>query len=476
MAMTPTPGFTSSEQVEACLERIRTIDAPGTGVALRSVLAVDPSALEVAAARDAERAAGAVRGPLHGVPVLVKDNIEAVGLPGTAGSLALTGRPITGDAPLVERLRAAGAVVVGATNLSEWANIRSSNSSSGWSAVGGLTANPWALDRSPGGSSSGSGAAVAAAISRFAVGTETDGSIVCPASLNGVVGIKPTLGSVPTRGVVPIAHSQDVPGPLAATVDDAEVLLSVLAAQPDLPQRSAAVDPTALRVGVVDAWLTGHARTDTLFASLVPQIERLVGAMSSAAVPATPESVYGDEYTVLMHELRDDLDAYLAERPGNGPRSLAEVIAFNSANAEAELTLFGQELFELAVGTGGCAADDYRAARARALEWTSTACFGPAFAAHDVLIAPCYAPAWKTDFSFGHRPAGGKVTSPAAIAGLPILSIPMGLVDDLPVGLAMVGPAGGEHVLIALARVVERQLGLAGDPGWAPRFSQPSRG
>ena len=265
---------TSLEQVRATLRRIDEIDARHTDTALCSVLAVAPDAEEQATVRDHERATGHQLGPLHGIPVMVKDNIEAVGLPCTAGSLALAGHPPTTDAPLVARLRAAGAVIAAATNLSEWANIRSAHSSSGWSAVGGLTKNPWSLDRSAGGSSSGSGAAVAVGLTRFAVGTETDGSIVCPASLNGVVGIKPTLGSVPATRVVPISHSQDVPGPLATTVDDAALLLSVLADQPDLLTRSRAVDVSRLRVGVAEAWLTGHPATDALFQQVAARIER----------------------------------------------------------------------------------------------------------------------------------------------------------------------------------------------------------
>jgi amidase len=453
------------------LHRIDELDAAHTATAVRSVLAVAPDAEEQASASDRDREGGLVRGPLHGVPVMVKDNIEAVGLPCTAGSLALAGHPPTTDAPLVTRLRDAGALIVAATNLSEWANIRSAQSSSGWSAVGGLTRNPWSLDRSAGGSSSGSGAAVAAGLTRFAVGTETDGSIVCPAALNGVVGIKPTTGSVPAAGVVPISHSQDVPGPMARTVDDAELLLSVLANRADLLRASRSVAVDGLHVGVAEVWFTGHAGTDGLFQNVASRIGRLVAGMSAAAVPPTPTDVQGDEFTVLMCELHDDLAAYLAHRRVPGINSLHDVIAFNEANADRELQHFGQELFHAAAATGGCAGGTHAPARARALDWAVHQCFKPAFEQHDLLISPVYAPAWKTDFATGHPSAGGDVTSPAAIAGYPIMSLPMGLVGGLPVGLAIVGPPNSEATMLALARAVEQELALVTDPAWGPTFT-----
>lgn len=466
-----TPAPSSTELVRATLRRIDEIDAPHTATAVRSVLAVAADADAQAAALDRERSAGHERGLLHGIPVMVKDNIEAIGLPCTAGSLALAGHPATTDAPLVGRLRAAGAVIVAATNLSEWANIRSAQSSSGWSAVGGLTRNPWSLDRSAGGSSSGSGAAVAAGLTRFAVGTETDGSIVCPASLNGVVGIKPTLGSVPSERVIPISRSQDVPGPLARTVDDAELLLSVLADRPDLRAASRAIEVGGLRVGVAEAGFTGHHGTDALFQEVAARLGGLVGGLSNAPVPPTPTEVQGDEFTVLMCELLDDLADYLAHRRVPGIRTLRDVIAFNDANADVELQHFGQELFHAAAVSGGRAGGTHAPARARALDWAVQQCFGPAFVEHDLLVSPVYAPAWKTDFATGHPDAGGSVTSPAAIAGYPIMSVPMGLVDGLPVGLAIVGPPNSESSMIALARAVEAELALVHDPAWGPSFT-----
>lgn len=458
----------STELFEEFVEKVDRLDRPGTTVELRSVLAVDYDAI-------AKSNVGESSGRL----ILVKDNIEAVGLPTTAGSLALDGVPVRRDAVLVSRLRAAGLIVAGSTNLSEWANIRSTGSSSGWSAVGGLTANPWALDRSAGGSSSGSGAAVAAGLVDVAIGTETDGSITCPAALNGVVGIKPTVGSVPTAGVVPVSGSQDVPGPLARNVDLATDVLAVIAGDTDLVTRSRHVDVGGLRVGVARAWLTGHAATDRVFEEVLALIEREVRELRDCAIPDTETAVHEDEFTVLVHELKSDLDAYLADRvpfDAGRPRSIAEVIAFNEREAGRELIHFGQDIFERASACSGRDSDDYRAARRRNVEWAQARCFGPAFAAFDVLIAPAYAPAWKTDFVLGHPDAGGKVTTPAAIAGLPIVTIPMGLVAGLPVGVCLVGPSASEDRLVAVARRLEGRLGLVDDPSWRPTFSHPARG
>lgn len=466
----------SVESLRLTLERVAEIDAPGTTVELRSVLALDPTAEAVATERDSETSRGLTRGPLHGAVVFVKDNIETKGLPGTAGSLALVDFPVVTDSVVTARLRAAGAVIAGATNLSEWANIRSTRSSSGWSAVGGLTANPWSLDRSAGGSSSGSGAAVAAGITRLAIGSETDGSITCPAALNGVVGIKPTVGLVPTTGIIPISSSQDTAGPMARTVDEAEVLLSVIAADPTLVGRSRSIETGAVRLGVADAWRTGHARTDALFDDVVTAIRGLFGSSEAVEVPTMPDHVGTDEFTVLMGELFDDLASYLTSRTNSAMTSLADVIKFNERNAPAELNLFGQEIFEMAVSTGGRAGNVYAEARARNLDWALGKCLGPAFEHHDVLVAPAYMPAWKTDFVLGHPNAGGAVTSPAAIAGYPIVTIPMGKVDDLPVGLSLVGGPRSEAVLIAAARAMERELGIVDSSTWMPTFRQPSRG
>ena len=364
--ISPRAGPHRSLVVRTLLDRIAALDGPGE-IHLQAVLALAPDALTVAEQLDAERAAGRVRGPLHGVPVLIKDNIEAVGLPGSAGSQALADRTVTRDAPLVARLRDAGLLVLGSTNLSEWANIRSSRSTSGWSAIGGLTGNPWALDRSAGGSSSGSGAALAGGLAPLAIGTETDGSITCPSSLNGCVGLKPTVGLLPTEGVVPISGSQDAPGPMSRSVHDAALLLDALAgtALYGAACGTASLDETTL--GIAEAWLSGHPATDALFAATIETL-RSHGVTVTTVDVSPPDTFGDDELVVLLAELQTDLDAYLAARPGNGPASLADVVAFNREHAAGELAHFGQELFEQALTSGGRSPPEYAEARARNLE------------------------------------------------------------------------------------------------------------
>lgn len=461
--------LTTVHVAAALTDRITSLD--DAGPELRAVLALAADAPDAAAERDAERRSGRVRGPLHGVPVLVKDNIEAVGLPGTAGSLALAGRPVTSDAPLVTRLRHAGAVILGATNLSEWANFRSPHSTSGWSAVGGLTGNPWALDRSAGGSSSGSGAAVAAGFVPVAIGSETNGSITCPAALNGVVGLKPTVGSVPMQQVVPISASQDVAGPLARTVADAAVVYEVLSGRTDCLPALAAVAAAGLRVGVVPGWLSGHASTDALVVEALTALEPAVALIREVVVPPNDHEVHDDQATVLVHEMRDDLDAYLAARPGSGVRSVADVVAFNRQHAEAELAHFGQEYLEAMVSCGGRAAQEYVQARRRNVEFARDRCLGPAYEQVDVLVAPAYQPAWKSDLVHGDQVAGGgAICTPPAILGWPILTVPIGVVDGLPVGLSITGPAMSEPTLLAVGRALEKAfaLGEAMRPAWRP--------
>jgi amidase len=467
--------WTSAQLVTDLRDRITALDVEGP--ALGSVLAISADAEAVARERDEERRAGRLRGPLHGVPVLVKDNIEAVGLPGAAGSLALAGRPVADDAPLVVRLREAGAIILGSTNLSEWANFRSPRSTSGWSAVGGLTGNPWALDRSAGGSSSGSGAAVAGGLAPLAIGTETNGSITCPAALNGVVGLKPTVGSVSARQVVPISGSQDVPGPLARSVADAALALEVLAGRTDLLAALVPEAAAALRVGVVAAWLSGHAGTDALFEAAVAALTAHVGAVLSVNVPPNDAQVHDDQTTVLVCEMRSDLDAYLAGRPGPGARSVADLVDFNRDHADAELAHFGQEYLEAAAGCAGRADEDYSGARERNVEFARDRCLGPAFEQADVLIAPAYQPAWKSDLVHGDQVSGGgAVCTPPAILGWPILTVPMGILDGLPVGLSLTGPAGSEDRLVAVGHALERALGLVGTEALQPAWRPPVRG
>lgn len=472
-------GPDSSADVTArLLDRVAAIDAKGTSIALRSILALSESASDEAAALDAARADGRPLGPLHGVAVLIKDNIEAVGLPGTAGSLALSGRAVMQDSPIAARLRAAGAVILGAANMSEWANCRSPRSTSGWSAVGGLTGNPWALDRSAGGSSSGSGAAVAAGIVPFAVGTETNGSITCPAALNGVVGIKATVGSIPTQGVVPVCASQDAPGPLARTVRDAALLLEVLAASTGLQEACTSQAARPLRVGVAEGWLTWDPATDAVFEAAVAIIEPLVAQVTRVVAPAADFSMHEDQMASFLAELVDDLGAYLTCRAGDGVQSLADVIAFNEAHSDQELAYFGQENFAKALASGGRAGALYQGARQRNVAWAHDACLDPAFATGvDVLIAPAYRPAWKSDLTHGDvLSGGGAICTPAAILGWPILTLPMGLVNGLPLGLSILGPAHSEAALISLGHAFEQALGLTAAGGLRPLWKVPARG
>lgn len=462
---------TSLAATRGLLERIAAVDRPGSPVALRAVLALAPDAVDAATARDRELAAGRRRGPLHGVPVLVKDNVEALGLPGTAGSLALAGRPAQRDAALVGRLREAGLVVLGATNLSEWANIRSPRSTSGWSAVGGLTRNPWALDRSAGGSSSGSGASVAAGLAPLAIGTETDGSITCPASLNGCVGLKPTVGLVPTGGVVPISASQDAPGPLARGVLDAAHLLDVIAGTRTAPA-CGTMAPADVHLGVVDGWRTGEAVTDAAFGAALDALAGAGVRFSGADLAPAPDDVHEAELVVLLTELRDGLDAYLAARGGDGPSSLAEVVAFNRTNADRELAHFDQEHFETALGLPSSSSNAYRAARARCLAWAVEECLVPALIGADVphvLVAPAYGRAWLSDLARGDGiVAGGHASTAPSIAGWPVLCVPMDVVAGLPVGLALIGRPREESTLVAVGHAVEQALGVDTTPGWSP--------
>ena len=454
--------LTSAELVEHLVARIERLDPT-----LHAIIAVHPEAREQAGAADARRAAGQPRSVLDGVPVIVKDNIEAAGLPGSAGSLALRGSPAQRDAPLVARMREAGLVVLAAANLSEWANFRGRSSTSGWSAAGGLTDNPWHPGRSAGGSSSGSGASVAAGYAPLAIGTETDGSITCPAALCGVTGLKPTVGTVSVEGVVPIAASQDSPGPMARSVADVAALAAVLTgADPadPIPELHAG-RPRRFVIGAPAAWLTGDPDTDAAFARAVDAIRAAGIPVVDVEVAPVVDEVGADEVTVLVHEMADDLDAYLAGRPGVGPSSVAEVVAFNEAHADDELAHFGQEYLEQAVASGGRAGTGYAEARARNLEWALEAVLHPAFAhGVDALAAPAYGPAWVSRLDGGDVSTGGAVTTAPAIAGWPLLTLPMGLVGGLPVGLVLVAPAHGEATLLAIGAAVEYALGWSGHP------------
>ena len=455
--------LTARALAETYLSRIESIDAAGPE--LRSVLEVNPDALAIADALDAERRDGHVRGPLHGIPVLVKDNIEtADAMQTTAGSLALGGAPAANDATVVERLREAGVVLLGKTNLSEWANFRSTRSSSGWSARGGQTHNAYALDRNPSGSSSGSGVAVSANLCTAAVGTETDGSIVSPSNASGIVGIKPTVGLVSRAGIVPISHTQDTAGPMARTVADAAALLGAMlgpdprdvatgAAKPFDP--FAALDPSRLRgarIGVARNLAGFHDRVDGLLEDALDALRDL-GAeiVDPADVPHATE-LEEPELDVLLYEFKADLEAYLAQRPSDVPRTLGELIAFNTAHAETELAIFGQELFEKANEKGSLTESAYVEALAACERLARSEGLDAALREHrlDAVIAPTGAPAWLTDHVNGDHYLGGN-SAPAAVAGYPSVTVPMGMISGLPVGISFLGPAWSEASLIGFA-------------------------
>ena len=434
----------SRDSFEASLTKIADIDK--SGFQLNSVLAVT----ENLNFNEAD-------GPLAGVPILIKDNIEALGLPATAGSLALAETPVVRDSTIAKRLRAAGATIIGSTNLSEWANIRSGKSTSGWSAVGGLTANPWKHAHSAGGSSSGSGAAVGAGIVSMAVGSETDGSIVCPASLNGCVGIKPTVGSIPRDAMIPISASQDTPGPMAQSVAQAALLLEVLTGKAGY--QLAVNGSSEIRIGVVKEWVTLNPGTNQLFQELVSKLSKQVKIVE-ISLPAPSDQEGESEFKVLMHELNEDLASYLATRQGARVKTLQDVVDFNLANKGSELQHFGQEYFDMALKLGG-RNNDYQKLRSENLDWAINQVLNPAFEKFDILIGETYAPAWKSNLGGGDDYGSASWISMApAIAGTPIGALPMGLVDGLPVGVGVVARANQEDRLVQAMALIERVLDL----------------
>ncbi len=436
--------MSNRDSYEASLSKIGDIDK--SGYQLNSVLAVSENLTF-----------NEITGPLAGVPILIKDNIEALGLPATAGSLALAETPVVRDSTIAKRLRAAGATIIGSTNLSEWANIRSGNSTSGWSAVGGLTANPWKHAHSAGGSSSGSGAAVGAGIVSMAVGSETDGSIVCPASLNGCVGIKPTVGSIPRDAMIPISASQDTPGPMAQSVAQAALLLEILTGKSGY--QSAVNDGSEIRIGVVTEWVTQNPGTNQLFQQLVSKLSKHVKVVE-LSLPAPSDQEGEAEFKVLMHELNEDLASYLATRQGARVKTLQDVVDFNLANKEAELQHFGQEYFDMALKLGG-RNDDYQKLRNGNLDWAVNKVLTPAFEKFDILIGETYAPAWKSNLGGGDDYGSASWISMApAIAGTPIGALPMGLVDGLPVAVGVVARANQEDRLVQAMALIERVLDL----------------
>ncbi len=456
---------------EAYLDRIDAIDRRGP--TLRAVLEVNPDARSVASALDRERQERGPRGPLHGVPVMIKDNIDtADGMTTTAGSLALEGTVALEDSTVARRLREAGAVILGKANLSEWANFRSERSSSGWSGRGGQVKNPYALDRNPCGSSSGSGAAVSANLCALAVGTETDGSVVCPSSANGVVGIKPTLGLISRAGIVPLAHSQDTAGPMCRTVRDAALLLGALAGVDARDPATAAsadhghadylpfLDADSLRgarIGVWRARFGFHERVDAVLETALATL-RDGGAelVDPIEMPSIGE-IGAAEYEVLLYEFKADVNAYLAKRgPDTRYRSLAELIRFNEENADRSMPYFGQEIFLEAEAKGPLSEQAYRDALALCRKKSRDEGLDRVLAEHrlDAIVAPTGGPAWTTDLINGDHYGGGSSTA-SAVSGYPHITVPAGAVFGLPVGLSFLGGPWSEPRLLGLASAFE---------------------
>jgi amidase len=449
--------LTAHALTQRYLDRIQAIDKRGP--ALNSVIELNPDALSIAAALDAERKAKGPRGPLHGIPVLIKDNIDTADrMMTTAGSLALLGSIATRDSVVAERLRAAGAVLLGKTNLSEWANFRSSHATSGWSGRGGLTRNPYGLERNACGSSSGSGAAVAANLCALAIGTETDGSIVCPSSVNGIVGIKPTLGIVPATGIIPIAHSQDTAGPMARTVTDAAILLGALTGA----DYTKSLDPNGLRgarIGVArDKFFGFHEETDRLIDAAIAEMKRAGAEIVDPADIPTAGKFDDSESEVLHYEFKNDLNLYLGALGPKAPvHSLADVIAFNDSHREQEMPYFGQDTMLKAQSKGPLTSREYLDALEKNHRLSRTEGIDAVMGQHrlDALVAPTQGPAWCTDLINGDHAPGGCST-PAAVAGYPNINVPAGLVRGLPVGISFFGAANSEAVLIKLAYAFEQ--------------------
>lgn len=472
--------WTARSIAEKYLKRIRDLDQQGAAV--NSIIELNPEALSIADALDRERKSKVVRGALHGIPLLLKDNIDTADrMQTTAGSLALVGSAPARDAHIAERLRAAGAVILGKTNLSEWANFRSTHSTSGWSGRGGQTRNPYALDRNPCGSSSGSGAAVAANFAAVAVGTETDGSIVCPSSSNSIVGIKPSIGIVSRSGIIPISHSQDTAGPMARTVTDAAILLNALAgfdSRDDAMKGTSgrividytkSLNPDGLRgarIGVARKFFGFNDRVDKLMSEAIDAMKRQGAIIVDPAEIATSGKFDDSEFEVLLFEFKADLNKYLMERGTKAPaRSLKELIEFNEQNREREMPFFGQEIFIKAEAKGALTSKEYRDALSKNGRMSRSEGIDAVMNKHklDALIAPTGGPPWTTDLINGDHFSGGSST-PAAVAGYPNINVPAGFVYGLPVGISFFGRLYSEPILIKLAYAFEQATMLRQPP------------
>jgi amidase len=485
--------YSARSLVAQYIARIDALDRQGP--VLRHVLETNPEALAIADVLDAERKKGNVRGPLHGIPVLVKDNIDTADrMSTTAGSLALAGSRAARDAFVVERLRAAGAVILGKTNLSEWANFRSTHSCSGWSGRGGQGRNPYALDRTPSGSSSGSAGAVASSYCAVAVGTETDGSVTSPAAACSLVGMKPTVGLVSRSGIIPIAHSQDTAGPMARTVTDAAILLTALAGYDPSDEatnvKAATFTPNdytqfldadglkGARIGVARKEFTGYNRaTDAAFeAALSAMKDR--GAVLVDPADITTLGQFGDvEYEVLLYEFKADLETYLRALPaGARVRTLDDLIAFNRAHSAEELPYFGQEIFEQAAKKGPLSSPAYLKALAKCRLLSRTKGLDATFSRHrlDALVAPTQGAPPLTDLVNGD-PNGPSSTSPCAIAGYPAITVPMGYTFGLPLGITFMGLAWREPTLLKLAYAFEQATKVRRAPRFLPTADLAAR-
>ena len=465
--------LTSFALTKAYLRRINDLDRKGPE--LHSIIELNPDALSIARERDAERKRKVVHGPMHGVPVLLKDNIDTGDkMLTTAGSLALVGSRPTRDAFLVQRLRQAGAVILGKTNLSEWANFRSSRSTSGWSARGGLTRNPYALDRNTSGSSSGSAAAVAANLCSVAVGTETNGSIVSPATYCGVVGLKPTVGLISRSGIIPISKSQDTAGPMTRTVEDAAILLSAMVGvdgnddatkgsrehlHPDYTQFLKADGLRGARIGVARQYFRTRNELVTRVMEATIKLLKDAGAELVDPVELPSFNKLGDaDYLVLLYEFKDGIARYLATRPDCPHKSLADLIAFNEKHADKELAHFGQETFLRAEQRGPLTDQTYLDALEKCRKLSRTEGIDAVMNEHklDAIIGPSGGPAHRTDLLWGNRDTGSSST-PAAVSGYPNITVPAGMISGLPLGISFFGRAWSEPTLLKIAYAFEQQ-------------------
>jgi len=473
--------LTSRALTEAYLDRIARIDR--AGVHLNAVIEINSHAAADAEALDAERRAGRVRGPLHGLPVLIKDNIDAVGMVNSAGSLALAENRPTQDAFIVSRLREAGAVILGKTNLSEWANFRSSRSTSGWSSRGGQTKNAYVLDRNPCGSSSGTGTAITASLAAIGVGTETDGSIICPASVSGLVGMKPTVGVVSRRGIIPISVSQDTAGPMGRSVGDMALLMNALAAVDENdPAGSAAkgkipsdylvfLNIDALRgkrFGVLRQAMGSHPALDAAINAAIETM-KAKGAEMVDVKFAHYNGWENSEIELMLYEFKDGLNAYL-KASGSPMTSLETLIAWNNAHAKDVMPFFGQEMFERAQAKGPLTDAAYRKARddSRRLAWTDGLRDALDRQRLDAVIGPSMAPAWPIDYVLGDHFVGGAGYGAAAVAGTPSITVPVGETFGLPLGLTMMGRAYSEPALIGFAYALEQATKARKPPQYRP--------